>query len=215
MPRGVKAEFSAAISDYLAEHSRQDDVLARVERDIVGHPRQSMQVSPDQGAFLTLLVRVARATNALEVGTFTGYSAICIARGLPEDGRLTCLEIDEGFARTAQANLEEANLAHKVTIELGAAEETLSRMPEEPAYDFVFLDADKQAYADYYELILPRMHPGGLMLIDNTLLGGRVLEPEDDSARTVAALNDKIASDDRVDSAMAFIADGVTFVRKR
>jgi caffeoyl-CoA O-methyltransferase len=88
-------------------------------------------------------------------------------------------------------------------------------MPNQPAYDFVFLDADKQAYADYYELILPRMHPGGLMLIDNTLLGGRVLEPEDDSARTVAALNDKIANDDRVDSAMAFIADGVTFVRKR
>jgi caffeoyl-CoA O-methyltransferase len=215
MPRGVKAEFSEAISDYLAEHARQDSVLARVEQDMVGNPRASMQVSPDQGALLTVLVRAVGARNALEIGTFTGYSAICIARGLEAGGRLTCLEIDEGYAATARANLDEAGVGDRVTIRLGPAEESLERMPEEPAFDFVFLDADKQGYADYYELILPRMRPGALMLIDNTLLGGRVLEPEEERSQIVAELNDKIAADERVDSAMAFIADGVTFVRKR
>jgi caffeoyl-CoA O-methyltransferase len=215
MPRGVKADFNSAISDYLAEHSRQDEVLARVERDMVGHPRASMQISPDQGAFLTLLVRAVGARNALEIGTFTGYSAICIARGLPDHGRLTCLEIDPGFAATARENLDDAGVGDRVTIRVGPAEESLERMPAEPTFDFVFLDADKQSYADYYELVLPRMQPGALLLIDNALLGGRVIEPSDASSRVVAALNDKVAADERVDSAMAFIADGVTFVRKR
>src|SRR5215217_1021712 len=220
MPRGVKTEQSEAIAVYLAEHSRQDAVLARVEREIAGHPRARMQVSPDQGALLTILVRATRASNALEIGTFTGYSAICIARGLDAGGngaggRLTCLEIDPDFAATAQRNIEDAGLGARVTIEVGPAEETLARMPEQPTYDFVFLDADKQAYADYYELVLPRTTQGGLILIDNTLLGGRVLDPQDDSSRAVADLNDRIANDERVDSAMALIADGVTFVHKR
>jgi caffeoyl-CoA O-methyltransferase len=215
VPRGVKTESSEAIAHYLAEHARQDDVLARVERETARHPRARMQVSPDQGALLTLLVKATSARNALEVGTFTGYSAICIARGLPDGGRLTCLEIDSDFAATAQRNLEAAGVSDRVTIELGPAETSLRAMEEEPTYDFVFLDADKQAYADYYELVLPRTKPGGLILIDNTLLGGRVLDPSDDSSRSVAALNDRIAQDERVDSAMALIADGVTFVRKR
>jgi caffeoyl-CoA O-methyltransferase len=215
VPRGVKTESSEAIAHYLAEHARQDDVLARVERETAAHPRARMQVSPDQGALLTVLVKATNARNALEIGTFTGYSAICIARGLPDGGRLTCLEIDPDFAATAQRNLDAAGLSDRVTIVLGPAEDTLAGMAETPAYDFVFLDADKQAYADYYELVLPRTKPGGLILIDNTLLGGRVLDPSDDSSRSVAALNDRIARDERVDSAMALIADGVTFVRKR
>jgi caffeoyl-CoA O-methyltransferase len=190
-------------------------VLARVERETKGHPRARMQISPDQGALLTLLVKATRASNALEVGTFTGYSAICIARGLAEGGRLTCLEIDPDFAATARRNLDDAGVGDRVTIELGPAEETLRRVPEDPTYDFVFIDADKQAYADYYELVLARTKPGGLILIDNALLGGRVIDPQDDSARAVAALNDRIATDERVDSAMALIADGVTFARKR
>src|SRR5439155_19162799 len=103
----------------------------------------------------------------------------------------------------------------RVTIQVGPAEDSLQRIPAEPAFDFVFLDADKQTYADYYELVLPRMLQGGLLLIDNTLLGGRVLARGDERSRIVAELNDRIAADERVDSAMAFIADGVTFVRKR
>jgi caffeoyl-CoA O-methyltransferase len=216
VPRGVKTESSEAISDYLAEHSRQDAVLAQVEEEIRGHPRARMQVSPDQGALLTLLVQATGARDALEIGTFTGYSAICIARGLPaEDGRLTCLEIDPDFARTAQRNLERAGVADRVEIVVAPAEETLAASPAEPTYDFAFIDADKQTYADYYELVLPRLKTGGLLLIDNSLLGGRVVDPQDETARAVAALNDRIAADERVDSAMALIADGVTFARKR
>jgi caffeoyl-CoA O-methyltransferase len=215
MPRGATTEFSAEIGAYLARQSRQDDVLARVEREIAGQPRASMQVQPDQGALLTLLVRAIGARDALEVGTFTGYSAICIARGLPEGGRLTCLELDPDFASTAQRNLEDAGVADRVSIEVGPAGESLARMPAEPAFDFVFLDADKSGYLDYYEMILPRLRTNGLLLVDNTLLGGRVLDPQDDSARAVAALNERIAADERVDSTMVFIADGIAFVRKR
>jgi caffeoyl-CoA O-methyltransferase len=215
VPRGVKTESSEAIAHYLAEHARQDAVLARVEQDLLGDPRAPMQISPDQGALLTLLVKATNATNALEVGTFTGYSAICIARGLPETGRLTCLEIDPDFAATAQRNIEDAGLQDRVTIVIGDAEETLAATPEEPTYDFAFIDADKQAYADYYELVLARLQPGGLILIDNALLGGGVIDPQDERSRIVAALNDRIAADERVDSAMALIADGVTFARKR
>src|SRR6478672_2632006 len=218
MPRGIKTKLTEGIGDYLAEHARQDAVLAELERDTVGHPRAAMQVSPDQGALLTVLVKAARAATALEVGTFTGYSAICIARGLPDGGTLTCLEIDPEFAATAQRNVEKAGLEERVTIVVGPAHETLEAMPAAPAYDFAFIDADKQTYGDYYELVLERLQPGGLILIDNTLLRGRVLDPvdpDDELARTVAALNDRIAADERVDSAMAFISDGVTFVRKR
>src|SRR5690242_724800 len=113
MTRGVKTEYSDAISDYLAEHSRQDDALAEVERQMVGDPRAPMQITPDQGAFLTLLVKSIGAKAALEIGTFTGYSAICIARGLPDDGTLTCLEIDEDFAATARRNLDMAGVGDK------------------------------------------------------------------------------------------------------
>ena len=215
MPRGVKTESSEAVAHYLAEHARQDEVLARVEREIKDHPQARMQISPDQGALLTLLVKATGATNALEIGTFTGYSAICIARGLDEGGRLTCLEIDPDFAATAQRNLEDAGLQDRVTIVIGDAEETLAATPEEPTYDFAFIDADKQAYADYYELVLARTKPGCLILIDNALLGGRVIDPQDERSRIVAGLNDRIAADERVDSAMALIADGVTFARKR
>lgn len=215
MPRGVKTESSEAVAHYLAEHARQDEVLARVEAEIKDDPRARMQVSPDQGALLTLLVKATKASNALEIGTFTGYSAICIARGLEEGGKLTCLEIDSGFAATARRNLDAAGVGARTEIVVGDAEETLAATPEEPTYDFAFIDADKQAYADYYELVLARMKPGGLILIDNALLGGRVIDPQDERSRIVADLNDRIAADERVDSAMALIADGITFARKR
>ena len=200
---------------YLAEHARQDEVLARVEREIRDDPRAPMQISPDQGALLTVLAKAIGATDALEIGTFTGYSAICIARGLGDHGRLTCLELDPDLAREARRNLDDAELQDRVDIVVGPAAESLRQMPEDPVYDFVFIDADKPSYPDYYELVLPRTKPGGLILLDNTLLGGRVLDPQDERSRIVAGLNDRIAADERVDSAMALIADGVTFVRKR
>jgi caffeoyl-CoA O-methyltransferase len=216
MVRGAKTVFTPEALEYLAQHARQDEVLARVERETAEMPQAIMQISPDQGALLELLTRLVGARNALEVGTFTGYSAICIARGLADGGRLTCLELDEEFARTAQRNLEDAGVADRVEIRVGPAGESLAAMPEEPAFDFVFLDADKPGYPDYYEQILPRMKPGALLLIDNVLMNGDVADPEPgSSAETIARLNDRIAADERVDAAFALVADGVAFVRKR
>jgi caffeoyl-CoA O-methyltransferase len=215
MVRGPKTTFSPDALEYLARHSRQDELLAAIEAETSERPDAMMQISPDQGALMTLLARLTNASNALEVGTFTGYSAICIARGLADDGVLTCLELDPDLAAIARKNIERAGLEDRVAIKVGPARESLEAMPEEPTYDFVFLDADKDNYAVYYELILPRMLPGGLLLIDNTLLGGRVLDPQDDRTRIVDELNDRIADDERVDQAMALVADGLTFVRKR
>jgi caffeoyl-CoA O-methyltransferase len=215
MPRGAKTKFSAEALEYLAEHARQDDVLARVERETAAMPRSGMQITPDQGALLTVLAQLVQAQDALELGTFTGYSAICIARGLPPGGRLTCLELEQRFADIAQRNLADAGVADRALIEVGPANDWLERQPKTERFDFVFLDADKSGYPAYYELLLPRMKPNGLLLIDNTLMDGDVVDPRDDSTRAVAELNDKIAADERVDTAMALVADGLTFVRKR
>jgi len=215
MVRGTKTIFSDEALNYLAEHSRQDEVLARVERETAEMPRSGMQISPDQGALLQLLAGLVQAENALEVGTFTGYSAICIARGLAPGGRLTCLELDEDFAAIAQRNLESAGVADRVEIRLGPGAESLKGMSEEPAFDFVFLDADKTGYPEYYELILPRMRQGALLLVDNILMNGSVVDPDGDSSRAIAQLNDHIVQDERVDAAFALVADGLAFVRKR
>ena len=214
--RGAKTKLSEEALEYLAAHSRQDEVLARVERETAEMPRAMMQISPEQGALMELLVRLAGATDALEVGTFTGYSAICLARGLGEGGRLTCLELEQEYADIAQRHLEAAGVADRVTIGVGPAGEALEAMPEGPAFDFVFLDADNTGNPANYELILPRMRPGALLLIDNILMDGDVVDPEPgSSAEVIAALNDKIAADDRVDAAFAMVADGLAFVRKR
>jgi caffeoyl-CoA O-methyltransferase len=204
---------------YMVEHgSRQDEVLARVERDTEAMGSIAiMQIAPDQGALLTLLTRVLGARLAVEVGTFTGYSAICIGRGLAPGGRLVCCELSEDYARTALDALREARLEDAVEMRVGPALETLRAMPKDQEVDLAFIDADKDAYPQYYEELLARLRPGGLMLLDNVLLGGRVLDPpaDDDSARAMARLNDEIAADDRVDCAMVGVADGITLVRKR
>jgi caffeoyl-CoA O-methyltransferase len=216
MVRGPKTTLSPDSLAYLADLTSQDEVLARVERETAEMPQSMMQVSPDQGALLQVLVAAVGATNALEVGTFTGYSAICLARGLGDQGKLTCLELADEYADIAQRNLDAAGVADRVTIVRGPAGDSLAAMPEEPTYDFVFLDADKTGYPAYYEQILPRMKPGALLLIDNVLMGGDVVDPEPgSSSATVAELNAKIAQDERVEAAFAMVADGVAFVRKR
>lgn len=198
--------------------ARQDELLARVERDTDAMGDIAvMQVAADQGALLTLLTRLTGARRAVEVGTFTGYSAICIARGLEPGGRLVCCELSDDYARTAVGYLREAGLDDMVEMRVGPALETLRSMPATPNVDLAFIDADKESYPDYYEEVLARLRPGGLLLLDNVLLGGRVLDPpeEDASAQAMAHLNDAIATDQRVDAAMVAVADGVTLVRKR
>lgn len=208
---------------YMVDHgARQDEALRRVqgETEAMGEIAV-MQIAPDQGAFMTLLARAIGAREAIELGTFTGYSAICIARGLAPGGRLVCCELSEEFAERAAGNFERAGVADRIEIRIGPALETLRDLPAREAFDLAFIDADKTSYPDYYEECLARVRRGGLILVDNVLGAGRVLRPESlegDSAATVAAitkLNDRVRDDERVDVAMVGIADGLTIARKR
>jgi caffeoyl-CoA O-methyltransferase len=210
--------MSAELHRYLVEHSSaRDDVLLAVERDTEALGGIAvMQMSPEQGALFTVLVGAMGARLAVEVGTFTGYGAICIARGLAEGGRLICCELDPDRAATAQANLERAGVGDRAEVRAGPALDTLRSLPLDAGVDFAFIDADKPAYSDYFEELLPRMRAGGLIALDNVLQGGRVLDPEpgDESTLAMAALNDRLAADPRVEVAMVAIADGITFARK-
>jgi caffeoyl-CoA O-methyltransferase len=211
----VKTEVTQEVVDYLARHARQDEVLERVARETAEMPLAQMATTPDEAGLLTMLARLVGARRALELGTFTGYGAISIARGLADGGRLTCLELDEAYAETARRNLEDAGVADRVEIIVGPALESLRALPGEPGFDFVFLDADKTGYPDYYDEITPRLLPGGLLLIDNVLLRGAVTEPHDERERIMDALNERVTADERVDSVMVLVADGLTFVRRR
>jgi len=207
---------SAELLAYLHEWgARTDDVLDRVRAETGEMASAAMQVSPDQGALLTFLVRLIGARNALEVGTFTGYSAICIARGLAQGGRLTCLEVSEEYAAIAQRNIDDAGVGDRVEIKIGPANDSLIEMPAEPTYDVAFIDADKPGYPAYYELVLERVRQGGLILLDNMLQRGRVITRESENAKVVDDLNRSIHADTRVDMAMTISADGLTLVRKR
>ena len=203
---------------YAVEHSSfRDGVIPDVE--LAGEEMgdlAAMQIAGDQAAFMTILVRAIGAHDALEVGTFLGYGALAIARGLPEDGRLICCELDEGYAERAREHLRKAGLEDRVEVRVGPALESLRAMERTEQFDFAFIDADKTEYIDYFEETLPRMRPNGVILLDNTLRGGSVLDPGDsESARVTAELNDRLATDDRVDVALLGFADGITMVCKR
>jgi caffeoyl-CoA O-methyltransferase len=205
------------LHDYLVEHSSfRDGAAAEVEQAAreMGE-LEEMQIGGDQAALITLLVRAIDARRALEIGTFLGYGAISIARGLPEDGKLTCCEVNEDYAERAHQHLSHAGLADRVEIRVGPAIETLGGL-DDGAFDFAFIDADKVGYPDYYEQCLRLLRPNGLIMLDNTLREGDVLHPPegDEGTATMVELNDRIAADDRVDVAMLGIADGVTLVRK-
>jgi caffeoyl-CoA O-methyltransferase len=203
---------------YTVEHSSfRDGAVEEVEQagEDMGS-LASMQIAGDQAAFMTILVRAIKAHDALEVGTFLGYGALAIARGLPDDGRLVCCELDEGYAERAREHLGKAGLDDRVEIRVGPALDTLRAMEATEQFDFAFIDADKTEYIDYFEETLTRLRPNGLILLDNTLRGGSVLDPGDSQAATVTAeLNDRLTTDDRVDVALLGFADGITMVRKR
>ena len=203
---------------YSVEHSSfRDGAVPGVERagEAMGD-LASMQIAGDQAAFMTILVRAIGAHDALEVGTFLGYGALAIARGLPDDGRLVCCELSEEYAERARDHLREAGLDGKVEVRVGAALETLRAMEPGEQFDFAFIDADKTEYIDYFEETLSRTRPNGLIMVDNTLRGGTVLDPGDsEAAKVTADLNDGLAKDERVDVALLGFADGITMVRKR
>jgi caffeoyl-CoA O-methyltransferase len=203
---------------YAVEHSSfRDGVVPDVERagEQMGD-LAAMQIAGDQAAFITILVSAIGARRALEVGTFLGYGAIAIARGLPPDGKLVCCELDEGYAERARGHLADAGLEERVEFRIGPALESLQAMDAAEQFDFAFIDADKTEYIDYFEETLPRMRPGGLIMLDNTLRGGTVLDPGDsEAAKVTAELNDRLARNERVDVALLGVADGITLARKR
>ena len=210
--------INSELAGYIQAHAGgRDAVLLKVEEQTAAMGSISiMQTAPEQAAFLEMLVRLTGAMRALEIGTFTGYGAIRIARGLAPDGSLTCFELDGERAAVARANLDEAGVGEKVEIVVGPAIEGLRALPDEAAVDFAYIDADKTGYPDYYEEIVRRLAPGGLLAIDNVLMGGRILDTDpDEGTAAMQILNDRIMEDDRVDSVMLGMADGLTLVRRR
>jgi caffeoyl-CoA O-methyltransferase len=185
--------------------------------ETAAHPRAGMQISADQGALLQLLVRLTAARFVVEVGTFTGYSSLTIARALPEGGRLLCCDISEEYTSVARRYWDRAGMTDRIELVIAPALDTLRALPEGTVVDLAFIDADKTGYRAYYEELLPRLRPNGLICIDNTLWYGAVLDPErtDDDTVALRELNDFIASDGRVESYILPISDGLTLVRKR
>ncbi len=176
-----------------------------------------MQIAAEQGAFMTMLTQVIGARRVIEVGTFTGYSALCLARGLPADGRLIACDVSEEWTSIARRYWAEAGVSARIDLRIGPALGTLRALSSEPVFDLAFIDADKINYRGYYEEILRRLRPNGLILLDNVLWFGMVAnsEAQDDDTCALRALNDFIVADDRVESVMLPIADGLTLVRKR
>jgi caffeoyl-CoA O-methyltransferase len=218
----VSAKFIAMTPELYAYVTRlyvpADPLLQRLveETERLGsHAR--MQVAPDEGLLLQLLARSIGARSAIEIGSFTGYSAISIARGLTEDGKLLCCDVNEEWATIARRYFREAGLERKIELRIAPAIETLRSLPQTESLDFAFIDADKTSYVDYYEEILKRLRRGGLVLVDNVLWNGAVVDENDRSESTLAirSMNEHVAADGRVDSMIVPIADGLTIARKR
>jgi caffeoyl-CoA O-methyltransferase len=211
--------INPAVSDYLLAHcTPADDVLRDLAAETVAMfpDAAGMQISHDEGELLTMLVRLTNARVAVEVGVFTGYSAICIARGLPADGHLLACDVSEEWTALARKYWQRAGVDDRIDLRIAPAVETLRAMSADPVVDFAFIDADKSGYPLYYAELLPRLRPGGLIVFDNVLRSGRVLDPTahrpDDVA--IRELNDALLKDPRIESVMLPVRDGVTLVRK-
>ncbi len=211
-----------ALRDHVRNVSfaRESHVLARLREFTAGMEHARMQISVEQGRLMALLVRMLGVRRALEVGVFTGYSALCVAECLPPDGRLVACDVSEEWTNVARRFWAEAGVTDKIDLRLGDAADTLGAMldsGQEDAFDFAFVDADKEGYAGYYEQCLRLLRPGGAIAFDNAFLGGRVVNPEpgDESSAIVRGLTERIFADDRVDPALIPIGDGVLLARKR
>jgi caffeoyl-CoA O-methyltransferase len=213
-------EVTAGLRRYLADHSTP---LDEVQRDLIEETHVSlgdtagMQIGPEQGLLLTLLARLTNATFAVELGTFTGFSALCIARGLVGGGRLLCCDVSEEWTSIAHRYWERAGVADSIELRIGPAIETVRSLPLQPTIDLAFIDADKTGYLDYWEELVPRTRPGGLLVADNVFQRGEVVDPDVASANVdaIRAFNDRVASDDRVEVVMLPISDGMSIARVR
>jgi predicted O-methyltransferase YrrM len=207
-------EMTAALSDYLREASLRDHpLLARLRAETAAHPRAIMQITPEQGQFMQLLLRLTGARRTIEIGVFTGYSALVTALALPDDGQVIACDISDEWTSIGRPYWQEGGVAHKIDLRLAPALETLNTLTG--PFDFAFIDADKTNYDAYYERCLELVRPGGLILIDNTLWHGDVINPAKQDADTVAirALNRKLQADPRIDVSLLPIGDGLTVCR--
>ena len=211
-----------SLYDYLLAHTLREHPVQTALREETGkHPYAMMQISPEQGQFMALLVRLIGARRAIEVGVFTGYSALSVALALPADGMLLACDISDEFTRIGKPYWQQAGIAHKIDLQLAPAADTLNarlQAGEAGTYDFAFIDADKSGYETYYECCLKLLRPGGLIAIDNVLWSGKVAQTavaDDADTRALQALNEKLIKDERVDLSMLPIGDGLTLARKR
>lgn len=208
-----------ALWGYVVDHSAKvDPVVSRLtERTLALGGVAAMQIGPDQQAFLTMLTRFAGVTNAVEVGTFTGTSALCVARGLAPGGRLLCCDVSEEWTSIAREAWVEAGVDDRIDLRIAHAVETLQALPHDPVIDLAFIDADKPGYGSYYEELVPRLRPGGWIVADNTLWSGQVTQAGagDDNTRALRAYNAHAAADDRVTTVLLAVADGLTISQKR
>jgi caffeoyl-CoA O-methyltransferase len=211
--------LSPEIHQYLVAHGTPPDDVQRslIERTSELGGISMMQIAPEQGAFMTILTRLLGTRNAVEVGTFTGYSSLCIARGLADGGKLICCDVSDEWTSIAREYWERVGVADRIELRVAPALETIATLPEDEHLDLVFIDADKENYANYYDALLPRLRPNGVILVDNTLWSGAVIDESRDDSSTVAirAFNDMVAADDRVDTVQLAISDGLTLLRKR
>jgi caffeoyl-CoA O-methyltransferase len=212
--------ISRELNDYLIQHSAPPDALLTklAAETAASYPALAhLPIAPEQGTFMTLLTRLIGARRAVEIGTFTGYSSICIARGLAEGGLLTCCDISEEWTSVARRYWRMAGLTDRIDLQLGPAMQTLAGLPAGEVFDLAFIDADKTGYVGYWDAVLPRIRPGGAILVDNTLSHGRVIETanHDANAEGIRAFNDHAVADERVDLVLLPIGDGLTLARKR
>lgn len=202
----------------LANSTPVDPVYAAIRDDTVAHTggAAGMQIGPDQFAFMRILTQLVGARLAVEVGTFTGSSAAAIAGGLAPGGRLICLDVSEEWTAIARRHWDAADFGDRIDLRIGPALDSIAALPDEPI-DLAFVDADKPAYIEYFEALIPRVRPGGVLLTDNTLWSGRVVDPDDTSEHTEAirAYNAHVANDPRVETVILSIGDGITLSRKR
>ena len=211
----------ADLEQYLVKHGvREPEILARLRDETALIPQHNMQIAPEQGALLALLVELTGAKRCLEIGTFTGYSSLIVALAMPPDGTIVCCDVSEEWTAVARRYWAEAGVADRVDLRLAPALETLDALLADGAegtFDFAFIDARKSEYPDYHERVVRLLRSGGLAAYDNVLWGGAVADESKQDADTLAIrrLNDRLATDERVTIAMLPLADGVTLARKR
>jgi caffeoyl-CoA O-methyltransferase len=216
-PNGIFV--SSDLVRYLIDNSTPPDQLLTdlvAETRRAAPERMSMQITADEGRLLTMLVQLTGARSVVEVGTFTGYSSLCLARGLPPGGRLLCCDVSEEWTAIARSYWHKAGLSDRIELRLGPAAETLRGLAPEAQFDLAFIDADKGGYPVYYEEILQRLHPGGLICVDNVLWSGRVVDRSvtEGHTQTIRHFNEMVVADPRVTVVILAVADGLSLIRK-